>query len=392
MADRIDTVSGRERLKPRCSAYWHKLSSGCHLGFRKMTKDSTGAWLAQAYDPDTRKQTRRSLGSFDALPDHLRFDAAKREAETWFKHLDRGGTTEDVTVATAAERYVAHVRHEKGEDQADDIEGRFRRWLYNDPLASVSLHKLKRHQIEEWRRTVAQTPVVSNPFAESPDVRERSASSVNRDMTPLRAALNFAQRRGLVTSNIAWLEALRPMKNADGRRDVYLDRTQRRALLAQAPADLALFLRGLSLMPLRPGALAALAVANYDRRIGVLTIGKDKAGRDRKIKLPEATAAFFAERTTDKLPAAPLFCRADGLPWDKDYWKKPLKAAALAAKLPDETTAYALRHSVITDLVTGGLDLLTVAQLSGTGVQMIERHYGHLRKEHAAAALATLAL
>jgi site-specific recombinase XerD len=51
-----------------------------------------------------------------------------------------------------------------------------------------------------------------------------------------------------------------------------------------------------------------------------------------------------------------------------------------------------MRHSVITDLVTGGLDLLTVALLSGTSVAMIERHYGHLRAEHAAAALATLAL
>ena len=37
-------------------------------------------------------------------------------------------------------------------------------------------------------------------------------------------------------------------------------------------------------------------------------------------------------------------------------------------------------------------DLLTVAQLSGTSVAMIERHYGHLRADHAAAALATLAL
>jgi len=67
-------------------------------------------------------------------------------------------------------------------------------------------------------------------------------------------------------------------------------------------------------------------------------------------------------------------------------------AAAKRAGLPDTVTAYAMRHSAITDLVTGGLDLLTVAQLSGTSVAMIERHYGHLRADHAAAALATLAL
>jgi site-specific recombinase XerD len=94
----------------------------------------------------------------------------------------------------------------------------------------------------------------------------------------------------------------------------------------------------------------------------------------------------------DKLPAAPLFARADGKPWDKDSWKKPMKAAADAAGLPADTVTYTLRHSTITDLVTGGLDLLTVAQLSGTSVEMIERHYGHFRVEHAADALAKLVL
>lgn len=392
MADRIDTVAGREKLMTRNAPYWHKLSSGCHLGFRRMTRHSAGTWLAQAYDPETRKQTRRSLGGFEALPDHQRFDAAKAEAEAWFKHLGRGGSTETLTVAEAAKRYVAHVRNEKGDDYADDIDARFSRWLYGDPLAKVNIQKVRRHQIEEWRRTLAQTPVVTNPFADEPDVRERAPSSINRDMTPLRAALNFAHRSGLVTTDAPWIEALQPIKNADGRRDVYLDKDQRRALLANATDDLSLYLRGLALLPLRPGALAALPVAAFEKRIGVLTIGKDKAGRDRKIKLPEITAAFIAERAKDKLPAAPLFARADGKAWDKDSWKKPLKAAALAAELPAETTAYALRHSAITDLVTGGLDLLTVAQLSGTSVQMIEKHYGHLRKEHAAAALATLAL
>jgi site-specific recombinase XerD len=89
---------------------------------------------------------------------------------------------------------------------------------------------------------------------------------------------------------------------------------------------------------------------------------------------------------------APLFIRENGLAWDKDSWKKPLKAAAAAALLPSNTIAYALRHSAITDLVHGGLDLLTVAQISGTSVAMIERHYGHLRSEVASVALANLVL
>ena len=150
--------------------------------------------------------------------------------------------------------------------------------------------------------------------------------------------------------------------------------------------------RGLALLPLRPGALAALLAGHYDRRLKVLKIGTDKNGKDRKIKLPDVTAELFDEASKDKLFTAPLLSRADGKAWNKDAWKWPVKAAAEAAELPPGTTAYTMRHSVISDLVHDGLDLLTVAQISGTSVAMIERHYGHLRSDVAAGALARLAL
>jgi hypothetical protein len=47
---------------------------------------------------------------------------------------------------------------------------------------------------------------------------------------------------------------------------------------------------------------------------------------------------------------------------------------------------------VITDLVTAGLDLFTVAKLAGTSVAMIEKHYGQLQHDVARRALAGLAL
>jgi len=62
------------------------------------------------------------------------------------------------------------------------------------------------------------------------------------------------------------------------------------------------------------------------------------------------------------------------------------------AELSDGTTAYTLHHSVISDRVHDGLDRLTVAQISGTSVALIERHYGHLRSDVAAGALSRLAL
>lgn len=390
---RIDTVDSRNKLKPRTEPYWVKLSSGCMLGFRKMTSSSTGNWIARYRCADTGKRDKRSLGDFEHKAPSQRYDEAKRTAEAWFSHLGKGGSSEVVTVSGACKRYVKHVRASRGDAPADDLEMRFKRWVYGDPvLAKIDLAKLSKTRIESWRNSMALTPVkVNRDKREEPVIRPRAASSVNRDIAALRAALNFAHDAGDVTTDMAWRVALRPAKNADGRRDVYIDIEQRRKLIENAPGDLAIYLRGMSSLPLRPGALAALKVSHFDARLSVLTIGKDKAGKDRKIKLPPATAAMFSEQCENKPPDAPIFCREDGPAWNKDAWKKPIKAAVVAAELQN-VTAYTLRHSVITDLVTGGLDLLTAAQLSGTSVAMIERHYGHLRAEHAAAALAKLTI
>lgn len=92
----------------------------------------------------------------------------------------------------------------------------------------------------------------------------------------------------------------------------------------------------------------------------------------------------------DKAQGASLISRNEGNAWHEDAWKHHIKAAASASDLPAATTCYLIRHSVITDLIHIGLDSLTVAQLSGTSLLMIEKHYGHLTKEQAKKALALL--
>lgn len=85
-----------------------------------------------------------------------------------------------------------------------------------------------------------------------------------------------------------------------------------------------------------------------------------------------------------------MFTDGEGKPWNKDSWKHPLKAAALAAGLSKLTTMYALRHSTITDLAQSGVDLTTVGQLAGTSILMIQKHYGHLTASQGATALQIL--
>jgi integrase len=390
MAARIDTVASREKLKPRREPYWQRVRKGCFVGYRKMTASGHGAWLARARDEaDGSKQLFKPLGEFAELADHLRFDAATKAALAWFDHLGRGGAARTSTVSDACARYVRQLRATKPERAVNDAEARLKNYvLSNAKLAATELTKLTPAHLESWRKALREMPTRGGGRRGE----QRSDSTLNRDMTCFRAALNLAYLDGLLTTDFAWRSKLRPIKNAGQRRDLYLDRAQRLKFIQKAPDDLAAFLRGLCQLPLRPGALAGLQAGDFDRRLKVLKIGQDKSGKDRRIKVPEVTAIFFDAAAKDKLPSAPLLSRADGKAWNKDAWKWPIKAAANAAKLPDGTTAYTLRHSVISDLVHDGLDLLTVAQISGTSVVMIERHYGHLRGEIAATALARLAI
>jgi integrase len=211
-------------------------------------------------------------------------------------------------------------------------------------------------------------------------------------MSDLRGALSKALAPGAPDIEAAWQEALKPIRNVDSQRTLYLDREQRRALLSALPAEASAFCEALCLLPLRPGVVAGLTVKHFDKRARELTIGKDKSGKPRRIVLPPDTAALFAKQAKDKLPAASLFTRADGKAWCKETWKRPMSAAVKAAKLPDGTTAETLRHSSITDLVLAGLPLLTVAQMSDTSAEMIERHYGHLNSQVAPDSLAGLGL
>jgi len=390
MAVRIDTVASRDKLKPRRESYWQRVRKGCFVGYRKMTASGHGTWMARARDEEVgTKQLFKPLGEFGDLPDHLRFDAASKAALAWFDHLGRGGTAEAPTVTEACSRYVRHLRATKTERAAKDAETRFKNYvLSNVKLATTELAKLTPAQLEAWRKSLRDLPTRSG----SNRGERRSDSTLNRDMTCFRAALNLAYLDGLLTTDYAWRSKLRPIKNADQRRELYLDRAQRLKFIEKAPDDLAIFLRGLCQLPLRPGALAKLKAGDFDKRLKVLKIGQDKSGKDRRIKLPEVTAELFEAAAKDKLPTAPLLSRAEGKAWDKDAWKWPVKATVESAGLPVGTTAYTLRHSVISDLVHDGLDLLTVAQISGTSVAMIERHYGHLRSEVAAGALARLVL
>lgn len=382
----LSKVSQREALKSRREPYWHRLRPGCFVGYRPSAKGGAGTWIARAYDDEQRTYRLKALGSFGESPASERFTQAKQAAEAFAADVSRGGIAEEKieTVADAC-RLFAKTNTEAAP--------RFERYVYRDAIANVKLAKLRRSHLTSWRERLEATPALVSRSKEGERItRPRSAATLNRDMAVLRTALGKVLALGTPNTEAAWQEPLRPVKNAVKRRTLYLSREQRRKLLDNVVTEAEPFVRALCLLPLRPGAVAALTVADFDKRTSELTVAKDKTGNGRRIVVPATAAQFFKASSKGKLPAAPLFMRANGKAWDKETWKGPIADAAKAARLPSGVVAYTLRHSVITDLVTAGLPLLTVAQISGTSADMIEKHYGHLVRDAAVEALAGLAL
>jgi integrase len=341
-----------------------------------MSKGSSGTWLARFYDGEKYIYPEGGIGDFSALPEREQFDAAKRAAEEKFRQYEMGVSPKSSTVAAACAAYVEGKRQTSA-PIADAIAARFKALVDNDPLGKVELSKLRPLHFSAWKKRVL---ALGN-----------ARGSFNRDATSLKAALNLARGRQEVATDIAWKTELKPFKDADGRRTLYLKPDERRRLLENASDESRSFFKTLCLLPLRPGDVPKLRVQDFDADNHMLRVPTGKS-KSRDIPLAGEALAHFKVCAKGKLPGALLVARPDGSAWKKEAWRDEIKLAVAGAKLPRAVVAYTLRHSVITDLVTGGLDLFTCAKLSGTSVSMIEKFYGQLQNKHAREALHRLAL
>jgi integrase len=380
---RIDTKRGRDALPPQRDPHYTRLGQGRFLGYRK-TPDGHQSWTAR-YRDDAGKQHYTSLGE---LTDTFGFDEARAAADAWFADRERGVDQRDVdgkayTVEAACRAYVEDRRRQKGEGAANDAHRRFERTVYGGggsagdrhkphPIAGKPLAKVRRRMISDWRDDLVAGGL--------------SKASTNRTMTALKAALNLAVRDRRVGADLAieW-GGVQAFKGASKRRDLYLDREQRAALVDAATGAVRDLIEAAALTGARPGELVAARRSAFDERTQSLSLsGKTGA---RVVPLAPAAVALFARLSKGKLPSAYLLTRDDGKPWSHSDWDELVREAAANARvgegdyakpLPAGVCLYTLRHSWITAALLGGISPLEVARMVGTSLTMIDRNYGHL--------------
>jgi integrase len=354
----------RERLPARREPYWHRLAEGCYLGFRR----GADTWVARYRGRDGRQQYHAldKIGADD-------YDGAKAAAEAWCASLGASAVRRSVrgTVKDALAAYLADLERHGRHDAAKVAQGQYRTCVDSDPLASLVLESATREDFLEWRDRLRSG---------------RKPRSLNRLVRAVVAGLNRAVELGHVGNPTTW--RLKPLADEEdeGETAVFLSQAQRTALIAASEPHAAAFFRGLELTGARPKELASATVADYDGETLRLAHRKGRPPRlrVRHVVLSAEGIRFFDEQTTGKLPKAPIFTRDGARPWERSPWAKAFRAAAATVnetargkgRIPAQASAYAFRHARISELLqVHGIDPLTVAAQTGTGLRMIEKAY-----------------
>ena len=360
----IHMPTSRSRLAPRREPYWRNLVTGGHLGYRKTTKGGE-SWIARYRDKEGQRHFK-ALGQLSDLP----YKAAKVLAEDWFNSC-RMGVVRSCTVESACGAYVDNLKKTKRDAAAKGAESRFKHRVYNHRIRTKKLDELLETDIDAWRDEWAAT---------------KAAATVNRDINDLIAALNFAHKKHLVTSNTEWRK-IEKLHVENPARTEYITKEERRALVCVADPVVKPFLLALIYTAARPGEIANAKVSDFNATTQKLNLssrkGKGSKLRNRTIPIVGDALKLFVEQAKDKKATDYIFLN-NGRKWINYDWGDWMKPAFVAAGLADDVCTYTIRHSSMADWLQNGVDVATVAKIAGTSIAMIQDHYAKYIPEQTA--------
>lgn len=399
---KLDTRSARSRLTERREPYWHVLSKGCALGYRRGANG--GNWIARLRD-EAGKQHYEALGAADDIRDAdsltvFTFAQAQERARAWFvtKARELAGHAEPqvgpYTVATAISEYLSarECRGSKGV--------RKDRYAANSrivpTLGAIEASKLTSRRIQDWFQKVATAPklVRTGKFApkqatadfdasDDEEVRARR-STANRLLTVLKAALNHAFHEGKVASDEPWRK-VKPFREANSAVIRYLSTDECRRIVNACPTDFRAIVQVALTTGCRYGELCRMAVSDFNAYAGTVTVRLSKAGKVRHVALADEGRALFQSLTAGRQGRELIFRRSDGGAWGPSHQQRPLTAASEIAKVEPAATFHILRHTYGSSLAMKGVPMgVIAAQLGHADTRMTERHYAHLSPSYVA--------
>lgn len=392
-------------LEPKDKAYtvWDSVLKGFYV---KVSPAGNKVFCVSYVRPGGQRNTRK-IGDCSILSVSVARDKAKAflASVTLGSDPDREGANKFMTLRELIEKYYRpwFAANRKGGDAAIDVlESCFAEFMDKRP-AELSIL-----DIEKWQRRRREEKGVK--FA-----------TLNRETTTLKAALNWAVKRGLITDNP--LNGLRRLSELDSMSKTrYLSSEERSRLLVALNARekemrearqrtlthsnkrylnsldgfaFVDYFKPMVLVALNTGmrrnALFSLRWEDIDFQAGTIFLRADAAKSKKHMIIPmnatvrETLTAWKEQERKDSglVFANPL----TGKKFDNcnNSWKSLLKAAGI-----EKFRWHDMRHDFASRLVMNGVDLNTVRELLGHSDIKMTMRYAHLAPEKKRMAVDTL--
>jgi integrase len=406
----MDTRNARRRLEAE-KRHMEPISPGRYIVYRRPKSGAAGSWQACFVNPETKKQTRGTLGAADDFqePDGktvLSFPQAHAAALMWCREQERranivaeGDTVPDgpFTVADAMEAYFKDAAR-RGAKSVTTARGKAKYWIL-PAFGSMQVSKLTRGRIEKWLDEIANSPKGGRrglgskgkqmPPPQTSDQKRARRATANRHLKLLKAALTFCVDNSLTYSLDRPWQLVKTYKGTDRARIRFLTVEEQVRLVNACTGDFRNLVLGALLTGCRYGELTRLLCRDYDRNNGTVLIAESKSGKSRHIYLSQEGRKLFDEITANAALDDLVFIngRLGGRKhgpgagqWKSGEQRKKIIQACQEAGI-EPTTFHELRHTYASTLVNRGCPLMVVAKLLGhADTQITEKHYAHLAR------------
>ena len=357
---KIRYKTDRVKLTAKSNPYYELLSTGRALGYRKRQSGKAGRWVLRTHDGN--KFIHETLGEADDFADADGIKVLSYQQALKAALNKNSADPSKATVADAVEAWVTTKEKTATSDKArrDD---RSRAERLKRAFPNITLKQLRGHMIRSWRDSFLDN-------SKNPQARMATA---NRNLAVLKAALTDY-------ANTHSYEGLRPwddiekFKRAEshGSRLLILSDEDEEYFISSMRTDIATLLTAMQLTGARPKELQHLKCSDLVGKR--LTIPMSKT-EQRTISLDDRKADWFRDQCIGKAPTHHIFTRQDNEPWPEQGHTKPIRLAVKSLDLPNETSAYVLRHGFISRALSRGVPVAAVAKHCGTSVEMIMKTY-----------------
>jgi integrase len=376
-ATKLENRTARLKLPVQKKSYFTTISPGIALGYRRNA--GAGVWSVRAGDGHGAYWLKRIAIADDHEEANGDTVLTYWEAIDKARALARGDQVSGdrpATVSEAIERYE------------DDLRSRGGR-VYNARLARIHLPAvllgkpvglLSASELRRWRDSLLEG---------------RSAGTVNRTITTLRAALELAcSLDPRITNREAFRTGLQKLRDAGRSRNVVIGDADLRRLIEAAYAqsqELGLLVETGAVTGARRSSLARLTIGDLQDgqapRLLMPTSVKGKGVKrfdKRPVPIPDSLAVKLRVASAGRSDSAPLLVEpGTGVAWaPSNHWELFREITAKVGLDPNVVTFNALRHSSITRQLLNGTPVRLVAQMHDTSVSQIEATYSKYIGEH----------